>query len=180
MTAASSATSARARARLREGQRGLCFVRACEGGEVVLTTYGHYDPVIFLEYAVDLADACHVRGIASNAVTAGHVCEAPRRDFFAHMDAANVDLKSFDEDFYHRVCSGHLRPVLDTLEYLVHETTVWVEITTFLIRGLNDSDAELDALTTWVIERFGPEVPLPFTPSTQTSCSTGRRRRRRP
>jgi pyruvate formate lyase activating enzyme len=129
----------------------------------VAVAYTYNDPVIFLEYAVDVAAACHDRGIASIAVTAGYVCEQPRRDFFAQMDAANVDLKSFEEGFYRDVCAGHLQPVLDTLEYLVHDTDVWLEITTLLIPGLNDSDPELDALTSWVVERLGPDVPLHFT-----------------
>jgi pyruvate formate lyase activating enzyme len=226
--------------RLHEGQRGFCFVRACEGGEIVLTSYGrssgfcvdpiekkplnHFlpgsavlsfgtagcnlackfcqnwdisksretdtladaaspeaiaeaaeahgcrsvaftynDPVIFLEYALDTADACRARGIASVAVTAGYICEEPRRDFFARMDAANVDLKGFTEAFYRRVCGGHLRPVLETLEYVARETDVWLELTTLLIPGHNDSDSELDAMTRWVVERLGPDVPMHFT-----------------
>jgi pyruvate formate lyase activating enzyme len=226
--------------RLHEGQRGLCFVRACQDGEIVLTTYGrssgfcvdpiekkplnHFlpgsavlsfgtagcnlackfcqnwdisksreidtladaatpeaiaaaaerlgcrsvaftynDPVVFHEYAMDVADACRARGIKAVAVTAGYVCPAPRAEFYRHMDAANVDLKGFTERFYRETCAGHLRPVLETLEYLKHETAVWFEITTLLIPGLNDSDAELDALTRWVAERLGPDVPLHFT-----------------
>jgi pyruvate formate lyase activating enzyme len=226
--------------KLREGQRGLCFVRACEDGEVVLTTYGrssgfcvdpiekkplnHFlpgsavlsfgtagcnlacrfcqnwdisksreldtladaaapeaiaqaaealgcasvaftynDPTIFLEYAADAADACRERGIRAVSVTAGYICADPRAELYRHVDAANVDLKGFTEDFYTRVCAGRLAPVLETLEYLVHETDVWVEITTLLIPGLNDSDDELDRLTTWVVERLGPYVPLHFT-----------------
>src|SRR4029453_18322535 len=97
------------------------------------------------------------------AVTAGYVCDEPRRELFRHMDAANVDLKAFTEDFYHRVCVGHLAPVKETLEYLVHDTHVWVEITTLLIPGHNDADAEIDALTSWAVERLGPDVPLHFT-----------------
>jgi pyruvate formate lyase activating enzyme len=226
--------------RLHEDQRGLCFVRAREGGEIVLTTYGrssgfcvdpiekkplnHFlpgsavlsfgtagcnlacrfcqnwdisksreidtladaaspdgiadaaerlgcrsvaftynDPVIFMEYAIDVADACRERGIRSVAVTAGYMCDAPRREFYRHMDAANVDLKGFTEDFYHRICAGSLRPVLDTLEHLKHETEVWFEITTLLIPDLNDSADEIDELTRWVVERLGPDVPLHFT-----------------
>jgi pyruvate formate lyase activating enzyme len=225
---------------LREGQRGLCFVRACEGGEVVLTTYGrssgfcvdpiekkplnHFlpgtpvlsfgtagcnlackfcqnwdisksreidtlgdqaspeliagaalslgcrsvaftynDPVIFLEYAIPVADACHAQGIRTVAVTAGEICPEPRAELFAHIDAANVDLKGFTERFYRQVCGGELAPVLDTLRYLVHETDVWLEITTLLIPGENDSPAEIDAMTRWVVEYLGPDVPLHFT-----------------
>jgi len=226
--------------KLRDGQRGLCFVRAREGDGVVLTTYGrssgfcvdpiekkplnHFlpgssvlsfgtagcnlacrfcqnwdiskskeidtladeaspetiaqaaeelgcrsvaftynDPVIFLEYANDVADACHERGIQVVAVTAGYVCPEPRADFFSHVDAANVDLKGFTEEFYVRLSGGHLRDVLDTLEYLVHETDVWVEITNLLIPGHNDSDGEIDAMTTWVVEHLGVDVPMHFT-----------------
>ena len=226
--------------RLHEGQRGLCFVRANVGGEVVLTTYGrssgfcvdpiekkplnHYlpgtavlsfgtagcnlackfcqnwdisksretrtladratpemiaraaedlgchsvaytynDPVIFHEYAIDVAKACRERGIKSVAVTAGYVTPEPRAEFYRYMDAANVDLKAFTDDFYKKVAGGHLEPVLDTLRYLKHETEVWFELTTLLIPGLNDSDEELDAMTRWVVAELGPEVPMHFT-----------------
>jgi pyruvate formate lyase activating enzyme len=227
------------RCRLREGQRGLCFVRAREGDAIVLTTYGrssgfcvdpiekkplnHFlpgtpvlsfgtagcnlackfcqnwdistsrttdtladaatperlaeaaerlgcrsvaftynDPVIFLEYAIDTALACRERGIRSVAVTAGYVCAEPRADLFAEVDAANIDLKAFSESFYAKICAGALAPVLETIEYVRHETECWLELTTLLIPGLNDSDAELDALTRWVVERLGPDVPLHF------------------
>jgi len=225
--------------RLREGQQGLCFVRARERDEIVLTTYGrssgfcidpiekkplnHFlpgtpvlsfgtagcnlackfcqnwdmsksremdkladqaspetlaaaavqtgcrsiaytynDPVIFLEYAVDVAQAGAAQGIKSVAVTAGYVCDAPRREFFRHMDAANVDLKAFTEGFYHKICGGHLAPVLDTLLYLKHETSVWFEITTLLIPGENDSPAEIEAMTRWIVDNLGQDVPLHF------------------
>ncbi len=226
--------------RLHEGQRGLCFVRACEGGELVLTTWGrssgfcvdpiekkpldHFlpgtavlsfgtagcnlsckfcqnwdisksretdtladaatprtiaaaalalgcrsvaftynDPVIFMEYAIDVAEACHAAGLRTVAVTAGYVCEEPRRELFRHIDAANVDLKAFTEDFYHQVTGGHLAPVLETLVYLRHETSVWLELTTLLIPGYNDDDDELGRMTAWVAEHLGPDVPLHFT-----------------
>ena len=226
--------------KLREGQRGLCFVRAREGGEIVSTTYGrssgfcvdpiekkplnHFlpgtpvlsfgtagcnlackfcqnwdmsksretdtlahaagpedlalasvrlgcrsvaftynDPIIFLEYAVDVAQACRERGVRSVAVTAGYVCDEPRREFFSYMDAANVDLKAFTDRFYRKVAGGHLAAVLETLEYLRHETDVWLEVTTLLIPGENDGDAELDAMTAWIADRLGPGVPLHFT-----------------
>jgi pyruvate formate lyase activating enzyme len=226
--------------KLHEGQRGFCFVRACQGGEVVLTTCGrssgfcvdpvekkplyHFlpgtpvlsfgtagcnlgcrfcqnwdisksreidtladeaspesiadaavrlgcrgvaftynDPVIFHEYAIDVADACRAQGVKAIAVTAGEVCAEPRAEFYRHMDAANVDLKGFTEEFYRDVCAGHLQPVLDTLVYLKRETSVWLEVTTLLIPGLNDSDAELEAMTGWFAENLGPDVPLHFT-----------------
>ncbi|QDV37869.1 AmmeMemoRadiSam system radical SAM enzyme [Tautonia plasticadhaerens] len=226
--------------KLREGQRGFCFVRARQDDQVVLTTYGrssgfcvdpiekkplyHFlpgtpilsfgtagcnlgckfcqnwdisksreldtladlaspgriagaadrlgcrgvaftynDPVIFHEYAIDVALACRERGIRAVAVTAGEVCAGPRAEFYRHMDAANVDLKGFTERFYREVAAGHLQPVLETLEYLKHETDVWFELTTLLIPGQNDSDAELDAMTGWVVDRLGPDVPMHFT-----------------
>jgi pyruvate formate lyase activating enzyme len=131
------------------------------GCRSVAFTYN--DPVVFLEYAIDVARACRERGIKAVAVTAGYVNEGPRVEMYRHMDAANVDLKAFTEDFYHRVCAGRLRPVLDTLEYLEHETRVWLEITTLLIPGLNDSNEEVDAMTRWVVEHLGPDVPMHFT-----------------
>ncbi len=226
--------------KLHEGQQGLCFVRANEGGKVVLATYGrssgfcvdpiekkplnHFhpgtpvlsfgtagcnlackfcqnwdmsksremdiladqaspgkiarvaadlgcrsvaytynDPVIFMEYAIDVARACRERGIASVAVTAGYINEEPRKEFFRHMDAANVDLKGFSEDFYWKLTGGHLQTVLDTLVYLRHETEVWLELTTLLIPGHNDSDTEIDEMTRWVVRELGPDVPMHFT-----------------
>ena len=225
--------------KLRDGQRGLCFVRACRDGEVVLTTYGrssgfcvdpiekkplnHFlpgtpvlsfgtagcnltckfcqnwdisksrefdklqakatpemiaeaavktgcksvavtynDPVIFLEYAVDVAQACHERGIKMVAVTAGYICEEPRVEFYRHMDAANVDLKAFTEGFYRELCSSGLAPVLETLKYLKHETDVWFEITNLLIPGENDGEAEIEEMTGWVMDNLGPDVPMHF------------------
>ncbi|MDH3744544.1 MAG: AmmeMemoRadiSam system radical SAM enzyme [Acidobacteriota bacterium] len=226
--------------RLREGQRGMCFVRGRLDDGVVLTTYGrssgfcvdpiekkplnHFypgtpvlsfgtagcnlackfcqnwdisksrewdtladqasperiaaaaerlecrsvaftynDPVIFHEYAIDVAKACRERGILSVAVTAGEVCPQPRAEFYRNMDAANVDLKAFTERFYRQICGSELQPVLDTLIYLQHETDVWFEITTLLIPGENDSDSELDEMTRWVAAELGPNVPMHFT-----------------
>jgi pyruvate formate lyase activating enzyme len=130
------------------------------GCKSVAFTYN--DPVIFAEYAMDTADACHARGIQTVAVTAGYIHAEPRRAFFSKMDAANVDLKAFTEDFYFKLTGAHLQPVLDTLVYLKHETSVWFEITTLLIPGHNDSDAELTALSKWVARELGPDVPLHF------------------
>ncbi len=124
--------------------------------------YTYNDPVIFLEYAVDVAKACKERGIKSVAVTAGYISPEPRKEFFAHMDAANVDLKGFTDEFYQNLCSGHLADVLDTLVYIKNETDVWLETTTLLIPGQNDSDDELNKMTTWVVENLGPDVPMHF------------------
>ncbi len=130
------------------------------GCRSVAFTYN--DPIIFHEYAVDVAAACRARGVRSVAVTTGYVTPEPRAEFYRHMDAANIDLKGFTERFYAKVCSGRLAPVLETLEYLKHETSVWFEITTLLIPGENDSDAELDAMTQWVVAHLGPDVPMHF------------------
>ena len=225
--------------KLKEGRRGLCFVRGRQNGEIVLTTYGrssgfcvdpiekkplnHFlpgtsvlsfgtagcnltckfcqnwdmsksremdtladqaspekiarvagqlgsrsvaftynDPVIFHEYAVDIARACHERNIRTVAVTAGYICPEPRKEFFAHMDAANIDLKGFTEDFYKKLCSGELHRILETIEYVHNETDTWMELTTLLIPGWNDSDQEIDAMTRWIMEHLGPDVPLHF------------------
>jgi pyruvate formate lyase activating enzyme len=226
--------------RLKEGQRGLCFVRARIDDQVVLTSYGrssgfcidpiekkplnHFlpgtpilsfgtagcnlscnfcqnwdisksrdldtlmdeadpemlakaaeaagcrsvaftynDPTIFLEYAIDTALACRERDIRSVAVTAGYICEGPRMELYRHMDAANVDLKAFTERFYHQICAGSLQPVLETLVYLKRETDVWLEITNLLIPGENDSEAELEKMTGWIVETLGGDVPVHFT-----------------
>jgi pyruvate formate lyase activating enzyme len=131
------------------------------GCKSVAFTYN--DPVVFMEYAIDVAAACREAGVKTVAVTAGYVSPKPREELFAAMDAANVDLKAFTEDFYLKTCGAHLQPVLDTLEYLVKETNVWTEITTLLIPGLNDSEEEIDAMTRWVREHLGPDVPHHFT-----------------
>lgn len=138
-----------ARAAQRTGCRSIAF------------TYN--DPVIFLEYAVDTAKACRAAGIRTVAVTAGYIGEAARAEFFQHMDAANVDLKAFTERFYDKVCGGHLQPVLDTLVYIKHHTRTWLELTTLLIPGENDSAEEIDAMTGWVVANLGPDVPMHFT-----------------
>ena len=130
------------------------------GCRSVAFTYN--DPVIFMEYAMDVADACAERGIKAVAVTAGYINPAPRAEFYAHMDAANVDLKGFTEAFYQKVALGRLGDVLETLEYIHHETDAWMEITTLLIPGHNDSDDELERAAAWIAEHLGPDVPLHF------------------
>jgi pyruvate formate lyase activating enzyme len=130
------------------------------GCRSVAFTYN--DPVVFLEYAMDVADACHLRDVRTVAVTAGYIEPGPGREFFARMDAANVDLKAFSERFYHQICSGHLEPVLQTLELLAG-MEIWFELTSLMIPGLNDTDDELDAMTRWVVEHLGPDVPMHFT-----------------
>jgi pyruvate formate lyase activating enzyme len=225
--------------RLREGQRGLCFIRACQDGEIVLTSYGrssgfcvdpiekkplhHFlpgtpvlsfgtagcnltckycqnsdisksrevdtladhatpdalaeaaerlscrsvaftynDPVIFLEYARDVAAACRDRNLRTVAVTAGYVNPKPRAELFSFIDAANVDLKAFDESFYRRIAGGHLEPVLDTLRYLRNETDVWFEITNLVVPNHNDSDDMIREMCDWIVRELGSDVPLHF------------------
>jgi pyruvate formate lyase activating enzyme len=135
---------------------------AAEGGSrSVAFTYN--DPVIFAEYAMDVADACHALGVQTVAVTAGYIHDAARREFFAKMDAANVDLKAFTDDFYFKLTGARLQPVLDTLVYLKHETDCWFELTTLLIPGRNDSAEEIEAMSKWIVSELGRDVPIHFT-----------------
>lgn len=131
------------------------------GADSVAYTYN--DPVIFAEYALDTAEACRARGIRNVAVTAGYLHAEPARAFFSRMDAANVDLKSFSDDFYRSQCGGRLQPVLDVLSYLHHDTACWLEITTLLIPGLNDRPDEIRALSQWIAQALSPDIPLHFT-----------------
>ena len=143
------------------GPEDIVAAAARHGCRSVAFTYN--DPVIFHEYAIDVARACRRRGIRAVAVTAGYVNPGPRAEFYRHMDAANIDLKGFTDEFYHKVCYAHLQPVLDTLVYVKRETRVWLEITTLLIPGLNDSEAEIEQMTQWVVGNLGPDVPWHFT-----------------
>jgi pyruvate formate lyase activating enzyme len=131
------------------------------GCKSVAFTYN--DPVIFAEYAMDVADACHEYDIKTVAVTAGYMHAAPRADFYAKMDAANVDLKAFTDEFYVKLTGAHLEPVLDTLRYLKHDTRVWFELTTLLLPDYNDSDHEIGQMCEWIAKELGPDVPLHFT-----------------
>jgi pyruvate formate lyase activating enzyme len=131
------------------------------GCHAVAFTYN--DPVVFAEYAIDTARACRRAGIRTVAVTAGYISAGARGEFYEVMDAANVDLKAFTEEFYHRLCFAELQPVLDTLAYLHRETNVWLEVTTLLIPGENDSVEELDRASDWFASHLGPDVPWHFT-----------------
>jgi len=148
--------------RLMDEASPAAIARAAQryGAHSVAFTYN--DPVIFAEYAMDTADACHELGIETVAVTAGYMHLAPAREFYAKMDAANIDLKSFSDDFYRKLCGGHLQPVLDLIAMVHHETPCWIELTTLLIPGYNDGDAELQALADWCRRELGPDVPLHF------------------
>ena len=149
--------------RLADAATPAGIARAAVESKCKSVAFTYNDPVIFAEYAMDVADACHAAGVKTVAVTAGYIHERPRREFYAKMDAANVDLKAFTDEFYFKLCGARLRPVLDTLTYLVHETDVWVEITTLLIPGKNDSAAELTAECEWIMRNLGPNVPVHFT-----------------
>ncbi len=132
-----------------------------QGSPAIAFTYN--DPVIWAEYVIDVARAAHAAGLRTVFVTAGYVHPEPRAEIFKHVDATNVDLKAFTEQFYSKVTFAHLAPVLDTLEWLAHETRVWVEVTNLLIPGLNDAPEETRALSTWIRDHMGPDVPLHFT-----------------
>ena len=131
------------------------------GAESIAFTYN--DPIIFHAYAIDIARACQERGIRAVAVSSGYVSPKPREEFYAHMDAVNIDLKAFTERFYKKLTGSALGPVLDTVRYLHNETDVWMELTTLLIPGENDSSEEIERMVTWVRDELGPEVPMHFT-----------------
>ena len=145
---------------VRSRTRGHRSHRTATGSRAIAYTYN--DPVIFLEYAVDVAKAAREQGIKNVAVSAGYISDKAREEFFSAMDAANIDLKAFTDGFYRALCSAELNPVLETLEYVKRETSVWLEITTLLIPGHNDSPAEITALSEWIMDRLGPDVPLHF------------------
>ena len=133
------------------------LARGCKS---VAFTYN--EPTIFLEYAIDTAIACHEHGLKTVAVTSGWIEPEPRKEFYAHIDAANVDLKAFTDRFYRELCGATLQPVLDTLVYIKKATDVWLECTTLLIPGQNDSSDEIDAMTKWAVANLGPDVPWHF------------------
>jgi pyruvate formate lyase activating enzyme len=149
--------------RLMDAASPEAIARAAAESGCRSVAFTYNDPVIFAEYAMDAADACRAAGILTVAVTAGYISPAPRREFYARMDAANVDLKGFTDEFYVKLTGARLAPVLDTLAYLRHETNVWFEITTLLIPGKNDSPEEARAMSKWIMRELGPDVPLHFT-----------------
>jgi pyruvate formate lyase activating enzyme len=155
-------SKARAFDRLTEQASPEAIARAAKRSGCRSVAYTYNDPVIFLEYAIDVAQACRARGIRNVAVSAGYICDEPRAELFRHMDAANIDLKGFTENFYKKLCTGALQPVLDTLVYIRHHTDVWLEVTTLLIPGHNDSREEIEQLSAWAMAYLGPDVPLHF------------------
>jgi pyruvate formate lyase activating enzyme len=149
--------------RLMDAASPVGIAQAARAGGCDSVAFTYNDPVIFAEYAMDAADACHALGLKTVAVTAGYMHAGPRREFYAKMDAANVDLKGFTEAFYFQQTGAHLAPVLDTLQFVHHETACWLEITTLLIPGHNDTSAEIEAESRWIAGHLGPDVPLHFT-----------------
>jgi pyruvate formate lyase activating enzyme len=149
--------------RLADEASPVAIAKAAAAGGCKSVAFTYNDPVIFAEYAMDVADACHELGIETVAVTAGYIHPVPRREFYAKMDAANVELKAFTDEFYFKLCGARLIPVLDTLAWLRHESKVWFEITTLLIPGKNDSSAEIEAESRWIMKELGPDVPVHFT-----------------
>jgi pyruvate formate lyase activating enzyme len=149
--------------RLQEWASPEAVAAAAEDAGCKSVAFTYNDPVIFAEYAIDCAQAAHERGLKTVAVTAGYISPEARPEFYAHMDAANVDLKAFTEQFYHKLCFAELQAVLDTLVWLKRETRVWFEVTTLLIPGHNDSEEEVGRLCDWFAQNLGPEVPLHFT-----------------
>jgi pyruvate formate lyase activating enzyme len=139
------------------------IVKAAKNAGCKSIAFTYNDPVIFLEYAKDVAEVAHQNGLKTVAVTAGFIKPEPRKEFYSFIDAANIDLKAFTNDFYQKVCGGELAPVLDTLIYLKNETNVWFEITTLLIPGQNDSPDEIDMMLDWILKNLGPDIPLHFT-----------------
>src|SRR4029077_18734153 len=125
--------------------------------------YTYNDPVIWAEYVIDIARAARRRGVNNVLVTAGYITDEARPELYADADAANVDLKAFSEDFYRKTTASHLEPVLETLKWIHHRSDTWLEVTTLLIPGHNDSDDELRRMTAWFHENLGPDVPLHFT-----------------
>ncbi len=139
------------------------IANAAVNGGARAVAYTYNDPVIFMEYALDIAAACRERDVKNVAVTAGYISDAARPEFFGAMDAANIDLKAFSPEFYRKLTASDIGPVLDSIAYTVQETDCWVEVTTLLIPGENDSDGEIEALSRWMVETCGPDVPLHFT-----------------
>ncbi|HEY9678398.1 MAG TPA: AmmeMemoRadiSam system radical SAM enzyme [Drouetiella sp.] len=131
------------------------------GCSSVAFTYN--DPVVWAEYAIDTAKACHQVGIKSVAVTAGYITPEARPEFYSVMDAANVDLKAFTEQFYKKLTLSELAPVLDTLKWLKNESNVWFEITNLMIPEENDSAEEIERMCDWITANLGDSVPVHFT-----------------
>jgi pyruvate formate lyase activating enzyme len=131
------------------------------GCDSVAFTYN--EPTIWGEYVIDICKAARRAGLKTVMVTNGYITREAFHDIYDHIDAANVDLKAFTENFYGKITLTHLEPVLETLQWLKSETSVWVEITNLMIPTLNDDPAETRKLADWILNNLGPDVPLHFT-----------------
>ena len=156
-------SSARQWDRLAQSASPARIAAAAQEMSVRAVAFTYNDPVVYAEYAIDTARACRALGIHPIAVTAGYISPEARGEFFSVMDAANIDLKGFNEDFYWRLTGAHLTNILDNIVWIVHNTSTWVELTTLIIPGYNDDRAQLQAECEWIARELGTEVPLHFT-----------------
>lgn len=138
------------------------IVKIAKNYNCTSVAFTYNDPVIFFEYAIDTAKLCRDYGIKTIAVTSGYINPEPSRNFFKYMDGANIDLKGFSEKFYKKNCLAHLKPVLETIKYAVNETNCWVELTTMLIDGENDTENVIKRECEWILKNLGDYVPLHF------------------
>jgi pyruvate formate lyase activating enzyme len=138
------------------------IVRLAKEHDCRSVAFTYNEPIIWAEYAEDVAAACRQAGMKTVAVSNGFISESRRAEFFDLMDAANIDLKSFHETFYRDHCSASLEPVKKTLRYLAQSSKTWLEVTTLLIPMLNDSDLEITELSAWFVKNLGKETPLHF------------------
>ncbi len=138
------------------------IIRIAQNYNCKSVAFTYNDPIIFYEYALDTAKLCRENGIKTVAVTSGYINPEPAKEFFPLMDAANIDLKGFSEEFYRKNCLAHLQPVLDTIEYVSNETDCHVELTTMLIEGENDNEDMIKGECDWILKHIGDEVPLHF------------------
>lgn len=136
------------------------IVETAKANKCQSVSFTYNDPIIWAELALDISDESHSHGLQTVAVTNGFIAESARMEFFNAMDATNIDLKSFSDDFYRSHCGASLNPVLETIEYVAHNSKIWLEITTLLIPGLNDSREELIALFAWLVNHTGRQTPI--------------------
>ncbi|MDD3155402.1 MAG: AmmeMemoRadiSam system radical SAM enzyme [Victivallaceae bacterium] len=120
------------------------------------------EPTTFFEYACNLARSARQAGLGTVLVSNGWISPEARSQLYPLIDAANIDIKGFSEDFYHRLCAGTLAPVLESCRFFAEELHGHLEITNLVIPGENDSDEMIQALLDWVDETLGKEVPLHF------------------
>jgi pyruvate formate lyase activating enzyme len=125
--------------------------------------FTYNEPSIWGEYVIDISKRAREVGLKTVMVTNGYINEQAFYDVYEHIDAANVDLKAFTENFYGKITLTHLKPVLDTLKRLKRDTNVWFEITNLMIPTLNDNPDEVKQLANWVLDNVGNSIPVHFT-----------------